>query len=485
MVLGGWLDPDPADGDEAAFISRGVNALESTVAILRRVEGRVSRYKKALGECQKTLKTLSTISSAWNTDLKAVDDKIAEYRHDVTVARSLLAEEQARIATINQRRADIVANHVSFLAYMRPRAVSLRLDSPSVELHGIFTDPVPVCLKQDAEAPDELQDMLDLFRDIPLKWLPDVKRLLIKLDRPEILKHAFYFAQQKAQLRTAQPVMLAQSQFLAAPGASSSKYGQTISKVLTAYRQTTFSYIQKRSVLDLQRLDKMSWQETSQQAQEDLSLADLIEGGQGRSGLAQRATRELEHLEDIAVCLYARCGDMAPAVRLRWADKISVFDDRINLQNLEVLPQWNIVGFELRRDLQRLVDWLFSRIDRKIPDAVALMNDLVRVGILLASHTPVSAIINGHVPEPATGRIGDIIDLTLDKGKVRVGMQVAVFSGLNVAVQGIVEDLSATAARVKVTQSKQATFQIEQGAKARFFPAGSTAATGLKSRQFY
>jgi len=476
MVLGGWLDPDPDDGDEAAFISRGINALESTVAILRRVEGRVNSYKRALGECQKTLITLGRIAGRWDMDLKEVGDKIAEYRHDVTVARSLLGEEQARIDTINHRRADIIENHVSFLAYMRPRTTSLGLDAPSVELHGIFTDPVPACLKQDAAAPDELQEMLDLFRDIPLKWLPYVKQLLIKLDRPEILKNVFYFARQKAKLRSAQPMVPAQSQSLAAPAASSGKYGRTIGKVLTAYRQTTFTFVQKRSVLDLQRLDKMSWREAAKQAQEDLSLADLIEGGKGRSGLAQRATLEMEHLEDVAVCLYARCGDLAPAVRLRWADRISIFDESLNLQNLEVLPQWNMVDFELRRDLQRLVDWLFSRVDRKIPDAVALMNDLVRVSILLASHAPVSAIINGHVAEPATGKIGDIIDLALDKGKVRVGMQVAVFSGLNVAVQGIVEDLSATAARVKVTQSRQATFQIEQGAKARFFSAGSSAA---------
>ena len=476
MVLGGWLDPDPDDGDEAAFISRGINALESTVAILRRVEGRVNSYKRALGECQKTLITLGRIAGTWDMDLKEVGDKIAEYRHDVTVARSLLGEEQARIDTINHRRADIIENHVSFLAYMRPRTTSLGLDAPSVELHGIFTDPVPACLKQDAAAPDELQEMLDLFRDIPLKWLPYVKQLLIKLDRPEILKNVFYFARQKAKLRSAQPMVPAQSQSLAAPAASSGKYGRTIGKVLTAYRQTTFTYVQKRAVLDLQRLDKMSWREAAKQAQEDLSLADLIEGGKGRSGLAQRATLEMEHLEDVAVCLYARCGDLAPAVRLRWADRISIFDESLNLQNLEVLPQWNMVDFELRRDLQRLVDWLFSRVDRKIPDAVALMNDLVRVSILLASHAPVSAIINGHVAEPATGKIGDIIDLALDKGKVRVGMQVAVFSGLNVAVQGIVEDLSANAARVKVTQSRQATFQIEQGAKARFFSAGSSAA---------
>jgi hypothetical protein len=475
MVLGGWLDPDPADGDEAAFISRGVNALESTVAILRRVEGRVNRYKKALAECQKTLASLVKISNAWDTDLKEVDDNISEYRHDVTVARSLLAEEQARVDAINERRADILKNQVSFLAYMRPRTVSLRLDAPSVELHGVFTDPVPACLRQDAPAPDELQDMLDLFRDIPLKWLPYVRQLLIKLDRPEILKNAFLVAQQKAKLRTDQPVVLAQSQALSAPFSSAVKYGQTISKVLTAYRQTTFAYVQKRSLLDLQRLDKLSWKEASKQAQEDLSLDDLIEGGKGRSGLAQQATREMAHLEDVAVCLYARCGDMAPAVRLRWADQISIFDESLELRNLDLLPEWNKVDFELRRDLQRLVDWMFSRVDRKIPDAVALMNDLVRVCILLASHAPVSSIINGHVPEPATGKVGDVIDLALDRGKVRVGMQVAVFSGLNVAVQGIVEDLSATAARVKVTQSKQTTFQIEQGAKAQFFKAGAAA----------
>lgn len=473
LVLGGWLDPDPLDGDEAAFLSRGVTALETTVAMLRKVEGRINGYRKAVEKCKETLKTSNRIAGAWDTDLKAVDDKVAEYRHDVTVARALFEEEKARIKAINERRADILENHVAFLAYVRLRTTSLRLDAPAFELHGIFEDPVPACLKQVAQAPDELQDMLDLFRDIPLKWLPFVRQLVVKLDRPEILKSAFYYAQQKAKLRASQPVLVAAPQVLGSSSPSTSKYGQTISKVLTAYQQTTYTFMQKKSLLDLQLLEKMSWKEASRKAQEDLSLADLIESGKGRSALAQRAAREMEHLENVAVCLYTRCGDAAPAVRLRWADKISAFDQAINLQNLDVLPGWDTVDFEMRRDLQRLVDWLFSRVDRKIPEAVALLNDLVRVCILLASHAPVSSIINGHVPEPTTGKVGDVIDLELDKGKVRVGMRVAVFSGLDLAVQGIVEDLSETAARVKVTQSKQATFQIEQGAKARFF---STAA---------
>ncbi len=471
FVLAGWLDPDPLDGDEAAFLSRGVTALESSIAVLRKIEGRISSYRKAVEKCKKTLATLSRIAGALDTDLKAVDDIVAEYRHDVTVARALFEEEKGRISAINNRRADILENHVPFLVFMRIRTTSLRLDAPSFELYGVFEDPVPACLKQTAPAPDELQDMLDLFRDIPLKWLPFVRQLVIKLDRPELLKSTFYYARQKAKLRASQPLSAAVPQFLVSSSPSTSKYGQTISKVLTAYQQTTYTFMREKSILDLQSLDRMSWKEASRKAQEDLSLSDLIESGKGRSDLARRASSEMEHLEDVAVCFYARCGDVTPALRLQWAEKISAFDQPINLKNLDALPGWDTVDFEMRRDLQRLVDWLFSRVDAGIPEAVALLNDLVRVCILLAGHAPVTAIISGHVSRPAAGKVGDVIDLDMDKGKVRVGMRVAVFSDLDLSVQGIVEDLSESAARVKVTHSKQATFQVEQGAKAQFFPA--------------
>jgi hypothetical protein len=103
------------------------------------------------------------------------------------------------------------------------------------------------------------------------------------------------------------------------------------------------------------------------------------------------------------------------------------------------------------------------------------MNDLVRVCILLASHAPVSSIISGHVPRPTVGKTGDVIDLNLDKGRIRIGMQVAVYSGSRMAVQGVVEDLSSAAVRVKVTQSSQRNgqFNLEQGARAQFYAAPS------------
>jgi hypothetical protein len=229
------------------------------------------------------------------------------------------------------------------------------------------------------------------------------------------------------------------------------------------------TFIQKKAALNLQVLEKMSWKEVSVKAQEDLSLQDLLESGKGKSGLAQRAARELENIQDVAVCLYARVGDVPPAQRLLWADQLSEFDEPFSLKNLEILPQWDQLDFELRRDLQRLNQWLFSRIDIAIPDAVNLMNDLVRICILLASHAPVSSIINGHLPEPVTGKVGDFVRLAIDKGLVRVGMQVGIFSGVSMAVQGVVEDLSADEATVKITKTKQSTYHLESGAKAQFY----------------
>jgi hypothetical protein len=193
----------------------------------------------------------------------------------------------------------------------------------------------------------------------------------------------------------------------------------------------------------------------------------------------------MERLEDVTVCLYNRCGELLPSVRLKWADTLSIFDRPFDLRQLHNLPDWGEVDFELRRELQRMVAWLFSRIDGDEQEALRLMNDLVRVAILLASHAPVSSIISGHVPKPTTGKVGDVIDLNLDRGRIRIGMQVAVYSGNRMAARGVVEDLSAQAVRVKVTGSEQKSgqFNLLQGARAQFYAGANLAAAKQRQRQ--
>ena len=472
LILSGFYDPHPQDGDEGAFLSVGISALESTVSTLRKVELRINGYKQAVSRCRKALLKLQRLAGNWQLEINDSQDKLREHRHDVTIARALLQEETIRVNGINLRRKEILNNQVSFIGYMRPRTVSLRKDMPAIQLHGEFTDPLPACLQQDVAGPNELQDMMKLFRDIPLKWLPHTKNILFKLDTYPLIKSVFAFARQKAVIQ-----MQSSSSFspgvTAAAAQTSSKYGQAVYNLMSAQQRSKRTFIENKAVLNLQLLDNLSWQEVSVKAQDELSLQDLIESGKGKSGIAQSAARELENIQDVAVCLYARCADVAPAQRLLWADLLSEFDEPFSLKSLESLPQWDQLDFDLRRDLQRLNQWLFSRIDANIPDAVNLMNDLVRICILLASHAPVSTIINGRLKESVTGKVGDFIKLIIDKGMVRIGMQVGIFNDQSMAVQGVVEDLSDDEATVKVTQARDAAYQLKTGAVAQFYQSSN------------
>lgn len=466
LVLADVFDPDPFEGDEAAYLKAASGALQHALEALQKLRERVGEYKQAVQSCKVSLKKVHTIHHAWESELENVDQKIDELRHDIGVARALRAEEVERVESINQLRLDTLQEHVQVIFFMRPRTTSLRLDTPAITMHGVFEDPVPACLREDAEAPDELQEMLDLFRDIPLEWLPAIRKLVVQLDRPERLHHAFKVARERASLlqvryhggnKTATP-----------PG----RYGKAIQGLMAHYRSGALQMVQQRAVFDLKVLQGMSWKGVSKRAEKELSLDDLVEAGRGRSGMARQAIAELERLEDISVCLYERVGEVAPAVRLQWADRLSAFDRPMKLDDLSRLPHWEDVAFNLRRELQRLSDWLFSRVDSKIDDAVALVNDLVRVCILLASHAPVSGIVSGHVTEPVAGKEGDTIDLSLDKGKVAVGMKVNLFQGLATVVQGLVMDLGENTAKVKVTQASKTGFRLEQGTVARFMWGG-------------
>ena len=102
-------------------------------------------------------------------------------RHDALVTRSLFEEEKSRIAAINARRMRILNEFVNVLAYVRPRLVEARREVPSLELQGVYVSPVAASLAEDYEATDELKDMLDLFRDVPVSWLNRANPLLGKV----------------------------------------------------------------------------------------------------------------------------------------------------------------------------------------------------------------------------------------------------------------------------------------------------------------
>jgi hypothetical protein len=466
QIRDGLLDPDPGDGDEADYFTAGVSSLEHGLNAMRVIEKILEDYKKTVTQSGKVLSDLRSNADAWKDKLGEIDDKLVVLRHDALVTRSLFEEERSRLNAINANRKAILDNYVTSLVFVRPRLVDSRLDVPSVKLYAEYVNPVPACLAEDYEAAGELEDMLDVFREIPLSWLTDARDLVKLVNTTTGVVNLMQQAGARASRVTSPPVTVTASY----KTYNTHEYGKAVGKIVSANRQVTQTFAQQKASMDLAGVSAKTWVDLVDQAKTQVSLADLVANGKGSSGLAVKAAAVMENLEDVAVCLNYLVDGLEPAVKLQWANLISIYDKPVDLRYLETLPSFDKIDVITRKDLQNMVDWLFSQVDTSIAQARQTMNDLVRVCILLACHAPVSTIINGYVTAPATGKVGDIIDISVNQGLVRVGMTAAVITRQSIAVQGVVTDVGADAARIKVTGTKDggADFSIDKGAQVKF-----------------
>jgi hypothetical protein len=226
--------------------------------------------------------------------------------------------------------------------------------------------------------------------------------------------------------------------------------------------------------LDVSRLASLSWKSVRAEAAKVVSLGDLIEGGHGRGSVARDAAGLFERFGRVCGCLHAGFSGVLPAIRLDWAEILSEFDEAPNLRNLTSLPRWSEIGYEDRRRLQGLVDWLFDQVDPQEAEAGNLVNDVVRMCVLLASHAPVGRIVAGRLPRPVTARPGGRIPLlSLDPNKLRVGMEALVYRGVEVVARAVVEDLGAGEASARVTYTAQASVELDQNVRVQFAQARS------------
>jgi hypothetical protein len=160
------------------------------------------------------------------------------------------------------------------------------------------------------------------------------------------------------------------------------------------------------------------------------------------------------------------CG--VPAlIRLDWAETLSQFDDAPNLRNLGSLARWAEIDSTDRRQMQAYVDWLFAQLEPKQVQGEALMNDVIRMCLLLASHAPVGRIIVGRLPRPITAvRPGIRIALqALDPSKLRIGMQAVLYRAEKVVARAVVEDVGNGEVSAKVLHTSEA--QIDLGVDVR------------------
>jgi hypothetical protein len=141
-------------------------------------------------------------------------------------------------------------------------------------------------------------------------------------------------------------------------------------------------------------------------------------------------------------------------------------------RDLTVLPQYAKLDRQTRRRLQEFADWLFGRVTPVEQDAVNLINDLVRLCLLLASHAPVNQIIAGHVPRPTPVRPGIQIPIKpLNPELVRVGMEFNVWQASSVIAKGLVEDLVQGEVTARVSHVEAHTTTIDPSMRVQFIPA--------------
>jgi hypothetical protein len=448
--------------DEATLFTQTVSLSDNTIAILRQLEARLIVYRDALTRCESALAELQDDISGTRQRLNAVEDALAEARHDVGVARALLAEETQRIADINTRRSRVLAEEVKFLAYVRPRETDNLLATPTHAVDPALVEaPVPACLRDHPDLAEELLDMLSVVREAPANWFVRMPALTQRLDRVEYVHRSL----QTARLRAAAGLVAPRA---AVPAAG--RLGQAIARVAARQAEALAPRVAALQALDFAALAGATWKIVQAQAQQVLSFGDLADGAHGRSDVAQAAAAELHGIRSIVACLHAEFSGIPPALRLGWAETLSEFDEAPSLRNLASLPRWSELDSIDRRQMQAYVDWLFGQVEPNQPQAVALINDVVRMCLLLASHAPVDRIVAGRLARPVTGVSPGIrIPLrVLDAAPVRVGMQAVLYRGDTVVARAVVEDLGSLEVSAHVVHTAAARVDLGDDVRVHF-----------------
>ncbi|MBC8012230.1 MAG: hypothetical protein H7067_19275, partial [Burkholderiales bacterium] len=180
---------DVDDADESKNFASGVSFADMAVAALRAVEGRIKAYRAFVADCHAALRSLRTEIAEINLALSAAEHELDEARQDVAVALALKIEEQARIDGINTHRAKVLANHVEFLVFHRPRALDTPAFVASRPLQdALATDPVLDAFRDPPPVPADLAALRDTFRASPAKWFVHAPKWLGAVDRWEHLR---------------------------------------------------------------------------------------------------------------------------------------------------------------------------------------------------------------------------------------------------------------------------------------------------------
>ncbi len=463
------------DLDEADVTLAALDLIEIKSAILRTIEKVIQQRRALIDRGRETLAAIRTSAAVTAARASDLNGSLAEARHDVNVGRALRQEEQGRVAGINTQRDAVLREEVKFLAYVRPRTVDpVRRVAPGWKLESSDAlAPVPACLRLHDQPPDALRAYVQLLQQAPVRWFPEIATRLKELDTREKLTELLAATQHSAYLFSAQQrVAFAQQVTQVAPQ----------NTLLSAFARVQPSRIQAAS-LQLHFAPAISWSDLHRQAQDNSSLGDIITGRHGNPALAKAAAGLLDQIESVGACLHAEFAAVAAATRLLWVERYSQFDQPAPLRDLTVLPGYGSLDRAARRRFQAFVDWLFQRVDDNAADAFSLINDLVRICLLLASQAPVKSLIAGHVPRPLPVRPGLLFPVRpFHPSLVKVGMEVHIWQADKLVAQARVEDMGDGEVSARMVKLHSDATTLDETMKVQFVPAALGISRALSMR---
>jgi hypothetical protein len=442
---------------EADFFGNAVRRLEEMVAVLRIVEARLTAYEAVVDLLRDEITVQQQSERSMQARLAQLQDEIEELRHDIRVARALEREEVERAVRVNKRRAQVIAEHVPFLLFRRPRSVESVRVPPSISL-ATASDPdiVPDCLDDQIVPPEQLGAMLDLLRELPLNRLRLGPGLLAKIDRQQQLLALAEFVRHTSA--SASPVFY--DPFVGE--LFSDRTGLALRARYAAQRELNNRLRTTRGqLISTTAYRSHSWSRLQAFLQELVTVGDILAAPYIDRRWVQPLAQELDNLARVSACLYERFHGVPPLIRLAWVQQVSEQDDVvIRLDDLSKLDGWESVDRLQRRDLQSLVDWLFARFNPELDDGRAFISDVVRVALLLSGHAPVQRVIDAVVIAPHPVALGGIVRLQLDPGRVRVGMHVSLYADAGRShsiAAGVVDDLADGVVAVRLVSTTGAT----------------------------
>ncbi len=105
------------------------------------------------------------------------------------------------------------------------------------------------------------------------------------------------------------------------------------------------------------------------------------------------------------------------------------------------------------------------------PPEDGMSERMERIERELASHAPVSTLVEGRITETASGKVGDTVEVSTVLGEARLGM--AVLFGAT-TVQGVVKDIVGATAQVRITRAPGASFSLPSSQSVRFLHKGAS-----------